>query len=70
MKLKGLIEQLNQLAKERPEALEMEVSRLQYYDSINMQSFMKICDIKIIKACPFSINPNLKKPKKELVLIR
>lgn len=36
MKLAQLLEQLNQLAKERPEALEMEVFYSDYYGDINL----------------------------------
>lgn len=38
MKLKQLIEQLNQLAKERPEALEMEVCNSDSYGWNNVNS--------------------------------
>lgn len=47
MKLKQLLEQLNQLAKERPEALEMEV--LHYGQDFCK---MEICGYKIPKGLP------------------
>ncbi len=46
MKLKQLLEQLNQLAKERPEALEMEVKHKQYDQSIDYVFFVDIKEVK------------------------
>ena len=57
MKLKQLLEQLNQLAKERPEALEMEVKRKQYDEYIDYVFFVDIKEAKQEELKPVSCKP-------------
>ena len=52
MKLKQLLEQLNQLAKERPEALEMEVL---LYDEIEKTS-SNLIEVSILSKMNYHIN--------------